>query len=689
MTADACAEADGASIAPEREGDAAPEPRELRAFVLSIIAAAVAVALNLFRVNQGLRRTLGESLTPAELIAYDRNPLLNEVGFASGSELTAVSLPLRGYHLFDAIGVGVLDATRAMVALETLWMFVVVWWAVRVARPTVSRNIAAIAAFVACVGYVLAGNNLANWGFLWGWNYGFAYSVVCLLVAFALRRRWTAAAVTAAALVTIHSVVAVLAVIVVLALFVIDLVGRRVQIRWLVVSAGAVVSGAYLATARGDVQLAGGELDTVAYVARLRAFQSHLFYEFDLDFLRPLAQDIGAWAVGILLLVVVVALLRSDGESDFGNRMLVVMTVIPVLAMIGWTYSTLDRPNPTVLLLAIHRASVFSNLLVLFVGLPVILGQLRDRRRLATTTTIVVWMLVPASNVRIALGLLCVVLLLLWFVEIARDRDIGGTRWLGIPALVAASVAAFFLVVAAELVNGSMTEFVSETLASTGFVWFLVVIGLVGLVPWLTARGWVRAPSAHHVPATSIVAVTTCLGIAVVMGSTVVHNPSAIEGPPGELRDDLLEVQRWARSNTAPDANFLLPLDSFGFGWRVFSERGSAGKPHEWLHYSFLYSRDQAVLEEGTRRANLLGLDVDAWFVDHPELRTGLELVAQLDARYEALTDVEVVEFADQLDADYIVFDNTSRRGSPCLDEVFANASFWVATISDECRVAT
>jgi hypothetical protein len=683
VTARTCSDTDDGVVDP---GDVATADPEVTSYVVPVIAGVFAVGLNLFRANQGLARTLGESLTPAELIAYDRNPLLNVVGFPSGSELTAVSLPLRGYQLFDDLGIGVLDATRAMIAFETLWMFVVVAWAVRVARPTVSRNIAACAALVACLGYVLAGNNLANWGFLWGWNYGFAYSVVCLLVAFALRGRWTAAAVAAAVLVTIHSVVGVLAVIVVLPLLAIDLVGRRVHVRWLVVAGAAVMSGAYLAIVRGDVPLGGEELDTAAYVARLRAFQSHLFYEFDLEFLRPLAQDIGAWAVGVLFLIVVVALLRSDGESDFGNRVLIVMTVIPVLAMIGWAYSTIDQPNPAILLLAIHRTSVFTNLLVLFVGVPVLIGQLRAGRRLATTTTIVVWMLVPASSVKVALGLLCTALLLLWFVVVARDREAGSTRWLGIPALLAACAATFFLVVAAESTHGSMMEFVSETLASTGMAWFLLAVGLLGLAPALSSRWRIRSFSGQHVAA-MIVFVASCLGVALVMGSEAVDNPLEIDGAPGELRDDLLEVQRWARSATAPDANFLLPLDSFGFGWRVFSERASAGKPHEWLHYSFLYSRDQNLLEEGTRRANLLGLDVDAWLVDHPELRTGLELVAQLDARYEALSDLELIEFADQLDADFIVFDNTSRRGSACFDEVFANEGFWVATVSDECRV--
>ena len=60
-------------------------------------------------------------------------------------------------------------------------------------------------------------------------------------------------------------------------------------------------------------------------------------------------------------------------------------------------------------------------------------------------------------------------------------------------------------------------------------------------------------------------------------------------------------------------------FDDSGFGWRLFSERASAGKPREWLHYAFLYSRDQTVLAEGTRRAELLGLDVDDWLHDHPE----------------------------------------------------------------------
>ena len=197
----------------------------------------------------------------------------------------------------------------------------------------------------------------------------------------------------------------------------------------------------------------------------------------------------------------------------------------------------------------------------------------------------------PPSSERVAIGLLCVVLLLAWLVAILRDDEASDVRWIGVPALLVASVAVIFLVEAADLAHGSLGTFVTDTSTKLGFVWFVGLLLVLAAAPRLAdARDGFGWPSVGRLPGLVVAVASTCLAIGLLLGTAVLDNPTEIDGVAGEVRDDLLEVQGWARSNTAADANFLLPLDSFGFGWRVFSERASAGKPHEWLHYSFLYS---------------------------------------------------------------------------------------------------
>ncbi len=211
--------------------------------VLPPLLALVSVIVNVLRTSRGLSQFLVDVLSPAAQIASQHNPMLDHLGFPSGSELTAVSLPLRLYAAFGALGIGPIRATFVMVAVEVVWLFVGIAWSVRIIQPSVSREMAAVAATVGTLGYALDGNNLANFGFFFGWNYGFAGGVACVAIAFALQRRWTAAAIAISVLVTVHFVIAVLVGLVVLPLVALDLKRRRFEIRLVPAAVAAVISG--------------------------------------------------------------------------------------------------------------------------------------------------------------------------------------------------------------------------------------------------------------------------------------------------------------------------------------------------------------------------------------------------------------------------------------------------------------
>ena len=68
--------------------------------------------------------------------------------------------------------------------------------------------------------------------------------------------------------------------------------------------------------------------------------------------------------------------------------------------------------------------------------------------------------------------------------------------------------------------------------------------------------------------------------VVLVIGTSALVNPNAATGARARsCLSDLIDTATWARANTAQDATFLLPFDDDGFGWRLFSERPSAGKP--------------------------------------------------------------------------------------------------------------
>ena len=56
------------------------------------------------RTSKGLSQLLVDVLSPAAQIASRHNPMLDRLGFPSGSELTVISLPLRLYAAFGVLG---------------------------------------------------------------------------------------------------------------------------------------------------------------------------------------------------------------------------------------------------------------------------------------------------------------------------------------------------------------------------------------------------------------------------------------------------------------------------------------------------------------------------------------------------------------------------------------------------------
>jgi hypothetical protein len=647
--------------------------------VVPPLLALVSVIVIELRTSRGLSQFLVDHLSPAAQIASQHNHVLDQLGFPSGSELTAVSLPLRLYAAFGALGFGPLLATYAVDAVEVVWLFVGIAWSVRIIQPSWSREVAAVAATVGTIGYALDGNNLANFGFFFGWNYGFASGLACVAIAFALRRRWTAAAIAISVLVAVHFVIAVLVGLVALPLVALDLKRRQFDIRLVPAAVAAVSGAAYLWFARGDVQLPSASLDTSAYVARLRAFQFHLFFEFDTRFLRSFAEDIGAWCLAVVVILAAAMTAKRLGDRALSSRVAITLVTTAVLSMLGWAHSSLAKPNVTLLLMAPHRSSAFATLLLLSFALPLFLVDIKNGRRLSLPVCLIVWCLVHDVDQHLTFGVVLLGLASLWILdELRRQPDRFGLG-LSSLALVFAIPALYFTLTGFD-VAGGWSAVGRATTRDPATLFALGMIVILALIEFYDRQRRLSGPSVAGLSALAAVSVL------VVLGSSALTNPLTVSGSASSVRSDLVDTATWARTNTAQDAIFLLPFDDYGFGWTLFSERASAGKPREWLHYAFLYSRDQAILAEGTRRAELLGIDVDDWLQAHPELGVGGSLVNELTERFDRLSDRSVVQFGDQLDVDYYIFDRAHPRASSCFEIVHENRSFQVAVPTVDCH---
>jgi hypothetical protein len=275
--------------------------------------------------------------------------------------------------------------------------------------------------------------------------------------------------------------------------------------------------------------------------------------------------------------------------------------------------------------------------------------------------------------------LLLLVLASLWIVAGLRQRQDRSGVGLASLAAVFAIPATYFTLTAINFAGG-WGELVRAT---THHPATLFALGIIVVLALLQIDGLQRRLPVPSVAGTTALA---AIPVVLVLGTSALANPQAVSSSAATLRSNLIDTATWARANTRQDAIFLLPFDDYGFGWRLFSERASAGKPREWLHYAFLYSRDQTVMAEGTRRAELLGIDVDDWLHDHPELGTGGQLVNELTERFNELNDRSVVQLGDQLDVDYYVFDRSHSRDSSCFEIVHENQNFEIAVPTAECR---
>ncbi len=78
----------------------------------------------------------------------------------------------------------------------------------------------------------------------------------------------------------------------------------------------------------------------------------------------------------------------------------------------------------------------------------------------------------------------------------------------------------------------------------------------------------------------------------------------------GRVASAYLDVQLWAKNNTAHDALFM-PDPSHSYGWRDFSERSSFGSLREWGYCAIVYDADYEIYKEGLKRMKEFGIDLD------------------------------------------------------------------------------
>jgi hypothetical protein len=109
------------------------------------------------------------------------------------------------------------------------------------------------------------------------------------------------------------------------------------------------------------------------------------------------------------------------------------------------------------------------------------------------------------------------------------------------------------------------------------------------------------------------------LGALMYLGVTSIERKAAISIERKELASDYMQAQYWARSNT-PSGSLFMVDPTIYYGWRDFSQRSSFGNLREWLHTGWLYDSQLAVYEEGLKRFNEFGIDIEPYKKIRPSI---------------------------------------------------------------------
>lgn len=496
--------------------------------------------------------------------------------------------------------------------------------------------------------------DLARWFHpSYGYVYNIAYAAGFLAVAATLRRRLVWAGLLVGLAATFHPIIA----------FFFGLaVGSMVLWRWREYSLGSallggavavLVAAAWYLVAFRDAGIAAGDINHARFasVTHLMSFHWHpvdmgVFGKRAWETLLPLLAAVIVFAANLRL---------AKPETSTGDQQILVAVALLMAVSLVGVWISMQSTSPLLIKLALHRASLIALMLMAALSVPRMLEQVRTGNFLLAVAAGVLLLLpywrTNAMPILGGIGFGVLVLLMSKSGQSQLDRR------LTISALALAVV-----VCVALYLNGYFSAIVMDTnmaLAPLTAPLFAIAIVLV-----VAARMF-----SSPLP----------LAAAVALGAYS-WGPALDTMTPQPIRHRAtayMDAQLWARNNTPEGSVFMLD-PTMAYGWRLYSQRPSFGVIREWIHSGWIYDTNAAVMAEGLRRAEALGLDVwryaDAARSDNEA--TYAQMMRDAEHLYYERGGAALQDFARQNGIAYMVFDKEKNYKLPDLPIVFENDTF-------------
>lgn len=575
--------------------------------------------------------------------------------FPNGEGEMMKSLVGRAYLLFGALALPDRYSAMAMIAAEAAILIAGATWLARRTNPHLPFWTALAAAVLVSSG-TIASADFARWFHpYYGSVYNFAFGLGFAALAATLDKRLVLGGVLIGLCAAVHPIIA---------LFIGIAMGFAVLAAIRSYPAGTILSGVlaaaavfglwYLVAYRGAA-IAAGSVDPAFFTTLTRLMSSHW---------HPIGLGIfGARAWEVLLpfcalgIAYTAAIMCGPDRPAVTDRQVATAVIgLFLISLVGlWLSET--TTIPVLIKLALHRSSLVLLLLAAIISVP----------RMMALAVAGPW--VPAI---IAGGLL---LLPFW-----RGHGLpvaGAVLFAGMVAgglagpierngrsLLILSLIAVACVCGALVVEGNAGAIVIDvraTLASIGTPGFVVAFAV------MIAARLLKTPA--------LAAGAVFIGVAI-----WVQQINPMRDPETRAKAEMfLEVQEWARANTAPASVFMLD-PAHAYGWRQYSRRPSFGTLREWLYSGWIYDTDPEIMAEGLRRAGLLGITLSDFKPAPGQTASDAYtvMVAKAQSAFSEMDATHLSRFASDNGIAYFVFERFDRSQFSGFNVVFENIRYAV-----------
>jgi hypothetical protein len=559
------------------------------------------------------------------------------------------------YLAFGTLGLSERISTFVMVAAEAATMIAGSYRLARITNPHLPVW-TGLAAAVLVSASAIASADFARWFHpYYGSVYNFAFGAGFAALAATLERRLVLGGLLIGISATIHPIIGlfigVAMGIAVLSNF------RAYQVSSMVFGAIAatVVFGIWYIIAFRDAAVAASSIDGELFVTLTRLMGSHW---------HPIGLDIfgdRAWEVLLpfcaLVVVFVTALSKGAAATANTDRQIAIAASCLFLISLYGLWLSETSNTPVIVKLALHRASLVLLLIAAIVSVPRLIS-LSQSAPLLTAITTAGLLLLPfwrGHGLPIFGAALFGFLVILGFAgKIGKSARICVALALAMAAIVCFALIAFGH-------WGAIVFDVRSTLGSVATGSFIVAFAL------MIAARLVQSPF------------LTAAGIAIGVAFWAPQIDPMRNPNDRAAAMSFLSVQEWASRNTTPESVFMLdPVLSYA--WRQYSQRPSFGTLREWLYAGWIYNTDPDVMNEGIRRAGLLGIDAGDFKPAPGQSISDAygNLVAKARDAFTGMDKETLDRFAVENNISYFVFKRDTRADLSDLNVPFENERYVV-----------